>query len=280
MAFSPVALMAQDVQQEPVQEPISDVVTENSEAVDSVFVKLSNQYLDWHTFQESAKVVISGDESYSTSVQVKMVKGESILISIRPILGIEVAKVIITNEDFIVLDKINKRYIKEPVALFTNGIDLDISTIQDIILGRPFVLGKGTLNSQMQSDFAPVVAEGDYYFLSSAYGYNGFDYVFGFANDMTLAMLAVAPFGENVAYMVEYNKSIDTEMGQMAARASLTTLIGERALNLQITHRNPVIDRNVEIDTTVPMSYSKMSRTALARILGVEAAPEQPSFEY
>ena len=79
-----------------------------------------------------------------------MERGKSIYISVRPMGIMEVGRLIIKGDTLLVIDKIHKRYILENAKLLTSGIHVDVNTLQDIFLGRAFVLGKGTLNAAMK----------------------------------------------------------------------------------------------------------------------------------
>ena len=100
---------------------------------------------DWQTMQAGGNIKLTAGSSFSSSIQVRMVRDQSIYISLRPMLGIEVGKLIITADSLFAVDKVHKRYIAEKVSILTSGIPVTVSDVQDIFLGRPFILGKGPL---------------------------------------------------------------------------------------------------------------------------------------
>ena len=67
-------------------------------------VNTLDSYKDWSTFRTSGKIVIGGKQQFSSSMQLSMVKGKSISVSIRPLLGIEMGKIFITSDSIIVLN--------------------------------------------------------------------------------------------------------------------------------------------------------------------------------
>ena len=109
------------------------------------------QYGDWKSLVTSGKVsiAIGGNKSMSSSMQMKMVKGRSISFSIRPFLGIEVGKMYIVDDEIVIIDRIHKVYVKEKASLLTSGVPVDVLTLQDILLGRPHILGEGTFCASM-----------------------------------------------------------------------------------------------------------------------------------
>jgi len=115
---------------------------------------------DWQTMQTSGNIRLSAGSTFSSSIQVRMVRDQAIYISLRPVLGIEVGKLIITADSLYAVDKVHKRYIAEKVSLLTGGIPVTVSDVQNIFLGRPFIIGKGTLSEDTKA-YMTVSNEGD-----------------------------------------------------------------------------------------------------------------------
>ena len=113
--------------------------------------KIANSFGAWTTLKAGGSVSIGTSKPLSSSMQIRMERGKSIYISVRPMGIMEVARLVIVGDTLLVIDKLHKRYILESAKLLTSGIPIDVSTLQDIFLGRAFILGNGTLNSGMAS---------------------------------------------------------------------------------------------------------------------------------
>ena len=98
---------------------------------------------DWSTLSAGGTIGIGGAKNFSSKMQMRMERGKSIYISLRPLLGIEVGRLVVVGDSVIVIDKLHKRYIAANASLLTNGVPVDVTTLQDIFLGRPCVLGQG-----------------------------------------------------------------------------------------------------------------------------------------
>ena len=96
--------------------------------------------------QTGGNIKLSAGSSFSSAIQVRMVRDQAIYISLRPMLGIEVGRLLITADSLYAVDKVHKRYIAEKVSMLTSGIPVTVSEVQDMFLGRPFIIGKGTLS--------------------------------------------------------------------------------------------------------------------------------------
>ena len=72
----------------------------------------------WHTclIQGATGSIRMGDESYSAAITLQTVRDSMLVISIMPILGMEMIRVEATPTDFIIIDKFNGRYIQASFA--------------------------------------------------------------------------------------------------------------------------------------------------------------------
>ena len=104
--------------------PTTPTTTVTSDPCDAVIATLGN----WQTMQTGGNITLNAGSSFSSSVQVRMVRDEAIYISLRPVLGIEVGKLLITGDSLYAVDKVHKRYIAEKVSLLTSGIPVTVAT--------------------------------------------------------------------------------------------------------------------------------------------------------
>ena len=72
---------------------------------------------------------------------IKIKYDDFIWISVRPFMGIEVSRILITNDSLKVIDKLKNEYIEENLSVIKSkiGIDLTYESIQSILLNRFFV---------------------------------------------------------------------------------------------------------------------------------------------
>lgn len=82
-------------------------------------------------------------------------KGEVVQLSVAPLLGIEVARVEISPDGMLVIDRMNKRYVQVSFAEVKalTHTDLDFHTLQALFLNELFLPGKKTLDTRNASAF-------------------------------------------------------------------------------------------------------------------------------
>lgn len=227
------------------------------------------QYGDWKSLVTSGKVsiAIGGGKSMSSSMQMKMVKGRSISFSIRPFLGIEVGKMYIVDDEIVIIDRIHKVYVKEKASLLTSGVPVDVLTLQDILLGRPHILGEGTFCASM-ADKVELQREGAMAYIKPKNQYEGFSYQYAFDEQKNVVSLDVAPMGGSSIYSVKYGDVETSLAGKVATRTSVDTEISGKSLSLDMTIKSMTWNTDFNDEVEIPNGYTQSSGSAIINALG------------
>lgn len=221
---------------------------------------------DWQTLQTGGNISLKGSTSFSSSIQVRMVKDQAIFISLRPMLGIEVGRLLITGDSLYVVDKVHKRYMAEKVSMLTAGIPVTVSDVQDIFLGRPFVIGKGTLGQELEDQVTTAV-EGSTLYIRANQSFKGYGYAFAYDKANRIATLSIVPDGSlSPAYVVDYSDVQSTQAGNIAHGINVNATVEKHKLNFKLTYKDIDWNGKVKIDRSIPSGYSRMSATSLINI--------------
>ena len=213
---------------------------------------------DWQTLQTGGNIKLSAGSSFSSAIQVRMVRDEAIYISLRPMLGIEVGKLIITADSLYAVDKVHKRYIAEKVSILTSGIPVTVSDVQDIFLGRPFIIGQGTLSETLKSQVtassnSPLV-------LKAKESFKGYGYSFSFDKSNHISSLDIMPTGSTTAaYQVKYSDVRGTHAGNIAHAVNVNATIEKKKMAFSLTYKDIDWNGKVKIDKGISNGYSRMS---------------------
>lgn len=232
----------------------STTVSAESDPLDAIIATLG----DWQTLQTGGNIKLSAGSNFSSSVQVRMVHDQAIYISLRPMLGIEVGKLIITADSLYAVDKVHKRYIAEKVSILTSGIPVTVSDVQDMFLGRPFIIGKGTLNEKKKS--LVTASDGHPLVLTANESFKGYGYSFAFDKNNRINSLDIVPTGSSTpAYQVKYSDVHSTEAGNIAHAINANATVEKKKVALSLTYKDIDWNGKVKIDMNIPTSYSRMS---------------------
>ena len=131
--------------------PETGSVTPGAVSTDDCRQVLANYGL-WQRLKTPVTLRLYSPKSVSISGNAVMERGKSIMISLR-FLGMEIGSLYVTNDSIQIIDKFNKRYVKEPLAQLLAGFPVNISNVQDLLLGRPFLLGSERPVADMPGKF-------------------------------------------------------------------------------------------------------------------------------
>ena len=156
------------------------------------------------------------------------------------------------------LVQIHKRYIAEKVSILTSGIPVTVTDVQDIFLGRPFIIGKGTLSEALKSQVtaskeSPIV-------LTAKESYKGYGYSFSFDKNNRISSLDIVPAGSSAAaYQVKYSDVRGTKAGNIAHAINVSASIEKKKMAFSLSYKDIDWNGKVKIDKDIPNGYSRMS---------------------
>ena len=108
---------------------------------DYLVQKLKESELDFDYFSAKFKLHLSEDKKKTSfKGQVRMQKDSVIWVSFSPLLGIEVARMLITNDSVKFINRMNKTFFKGDYTYLNEFFDtnLDFNVLQGLILGNDF----------------------------------------------------------------------------------------------------------------------------------------------
>lgn len=231
-------------------------------------VSVIEAYKPWSTLQSGGSVTIGGGgKDFTSSMQLRMLKDSLIVISLRPLLGIEMGKMLLARDSVLIIDKWHKQYLLEPVKLITSGIDVTIGNVQDIFLGRPFTVGGGSLSAD---DRWEAVVGNELVITPGEQDGNKFTYSFAYGADGKVVALTVEPRHESVgSYSVTYGDVDDTPRGPAPHSISANATIRNAPLKLELDLNNIQWDKNVKQEEFVaPKGYKRMNIRSLMSLFG------------
>ena len=243
----------------------TNTTTDNT---DDPFDAVLSTISDWKCLQTGGSIALQGGNNFSSSIQMRMVRDEAIYISLRPLLGIEVGKILITGDSLYAVDKVHKRYIAEKVSILTSGIPVTVSDVQDIFLGRPFIIGKGTLNAGNKS-MINVNRQGNNVVLTPDVHYKGYGYSFTFDKSFRITSFDILKDGNATpTYQVKYSDVKSTAAGNIAHDINVDAAVQNKKMAFSLDYKDIDWKNSVSIDRSIPSGYSRMSASSLFSLFG------------
>lgn len=233
-----------------------------------IFDNVTDTYGNWNTFTSSGKFTVSFGKSFSSSMQIKMAKGKSISVSIRPVLGIEMGKIYITADSIYVIDKINKQYFSEKIKSVVNDFPFDINVLQNILLNRAFIIGEGYLSPSMKSKVNINDIGSDIWSISPKQQQNGFTYSF-LMNKTNLSALEILHSNSSKPYSILYENFQSSDIGTLAASIFVEASSGTKnySLRFNIDTNRINLENPVNESISIGANYKRIPLNALSKIL-------------
>ena len=247
---------------------VIDVV--NNGQGDDSSPEMSRYYqADWTSYKCGGHAQINiGGNSLSSSMHMRMLRGRAIYVSMRPVIGIEVAKMVISGDSILLVDKVHKRYILEKASLLTNGLPVTVEALQDMFLGRAFELGEGSFNQSMKDDFDVERSSDGNVKLMPKHQFNGFEYHFLYNPQGNILSLDVTPTSSGAStYSVTYSNVKPTVAGKVATQVNVSTKINGRVFVLALEYKDLKWNEDFSIDTKVPKNYKRLEAKDIVQIL-------------
>ena len=125
--------------------PEKSIVAKESE----LFSKIVEQQPQFSTLTTRCSIVI---DKLSSKAQIKMINGEYIQISVQPLLGIEMFRIIMTKDSLIVVDKINSVVARESISKISDKLPIGagISELQKNDIGNSVCSRRASNNRKNQ----------------------------------------------------------------------------------------------------------------------------------
>lgn len=221
---------------------------------------------EWTDFTASGNITVSTTGSLSSAIQLKMVRGRSISISIRPLLGIEMGKLYVDNDSVTVLDKYHNIYMRESISQFLgNGIGLN--ALQNLLLSRPFDLTEGTVNATNAHTFTATAPDAsNHWEMRPADSNPLFAYFFNMTENNVSRFNVVLNNGQQYAMNFSGFKPVNNKVIATSINAHIA--LGGTTVGLDITYKKSISwDSGVNDYINIPNGAKRYSFAQLMQSL-------------
>ncbi|WP_300935277.1 DUF4292 domain-containing protein [uncultured Muribaculum sp.] len=108
------------------------------------YYALTSPTAEWNSVEVPISFSLEKPQRISLSGRARIEQGKAIELSMRMI-GIEVARLLIREDSLFAMYRLEKVYLAESVKSLTNRLPVSISNLQDMLIGRPFIIGASTM---------------------------------------------------------------------------------------------------------------------------------------
>ena len=229
------------------------------------YTELCKSYADWQDVTMPVRVSVTAPKSISLSARAAMKRDKWISISVR-MLGFEVASLFVDKDSVHVIDRYHKKYVSESIADTFGSTGISVADIQDLLLGRGFVVGDagGTFTPPLSTaiEFANS-AEG--LMILPAIQPKEFEYGFIMAQDANRIGAASVNIKDKHAGVVTYTDPIETrQAGSFAGECAIELVRGKKmAASLKWNFSSAKWNTGEERSWKCPSGYARIDEAAI-----------------
>ncbi len=233
------------------------------------FDALTSSYTEWTDLNIPVKLELTSPKRFSISGRAIMERGKSILISLR-FLGMEVGNLYIAGDSVYAVEKINKYYVAESLERALGGFPVTINDIQDMLLGRAFLLEGGTLSADDYKKTELATSSG-LWTITPKKSLSGINYVFDVSDENNaVTSLTASKNGKILPVKCRYSSHLsNTGAGTIAQVTSVTGTLGKHdiAASLRWSVGDARWNTGNVRQWRMPENYSRIPASNVLKIL-------------
>lgn len=237
---------------------------------EELFVDIIDKQFDFNTFSSKLNLNLSsGKKSLSSRSNIKILKDQAIQLSVQPLFGVEMLRLHLDKDSLLILDRMNKRYVKESINDIKDEypVGFDFTTLQSLLTNRIFVSGS---NSTSYSDFGKFKTNqisDKYYLMKSTDKKSGIEYSFAIDGNDHIASAQLREPRKNYELEWQYDEFIRNHQKVFPHKMNVMFATPKRKANVGLEFSNIVLDEQLDVDVTIPKSYSRAYISDIVKIL-------------
>lgn len=236
-------------------------------ALNSRYTMLTESWKPWSDVEVGVKVSLTSPTKLNAAGKAWMKRGEWISISVR-MLGFEVATLWVDRDSVVAVDKFHKKYVSQPTKKLLGDANVTIEDIQDMLMGRAFIAGRGTASVADRKLFDFEQADNGWYLLprSQPEMYNYGFLASNTSNALRGAIVEVKNFGTVSA---NYNDIFESRTcGWFAQEVKLETSRGKKiAVTLRWDLNGSKFNTGVVKSCRIPDNCERIEMSSLTSLL-------------
>lgn len=233
-----------------------------------LFEDIMYKGLKFNTFSSKLSMTIStGTKTVSSKGNLRIVNNEAILLSVQPLFGIEMFRLYVEPDHLIVLDRMNKRYVKETFDDLTekNSIGFNFYSLQSLFTNNLFVPEQSSISASDYRKFK-YSETSEQYVLSASDKKSNIDYSFSINGNDQITLTQLALPKKN--YSLHWNYSQFSLMRDLFFPHKMMVVAStqKNKLNASFSLSDINLETQMDLETTIPSSYTKMELSEVLKM--------------
>ena len=204
----------------------------------------------------------------SANAQLRIIKDKAIQLSVRmPILG-EVARIAITPEQILFINRLQRQYVSENIQSLKKitEFDFDFYSLQALLTNQLFIAGKQSVFQDNYSNF--ILSEDEFFVKLNNKDSQGINYIF--TSDFTNRIIKTEMYknkDEANLNWVYNDFGLTSNNRLFPMKMTMEVTVPKNVMTLDMTFNNVDIDAAFEIDTSIPNNYQPVALEQIIKLL-------------
>lgn len=231
-----------------------------------------NRSLPYKTFSSSLRFGIKpgvNREGITVDAQLRIVKDEMIQLSLRiPILGTEAARINISPDKILIVDRMNKMYFTESMENLKKHLpfDFDYYSLQSLFTNQLFIAGKQEITPDDYASFG--YWEDEFSAVLSLQDSRGI--VYGFTGDYSHRILKTEVYKNDKAVNMNWDYA---DFGQTSGnrlfpmKMSMALTVPDNLISMNLNFSSVDIDTAFELKMNIPSKYKPIDINQIIKLI-------------
>lgn len=230
---------------------------------------LDNQF-NFKTFSSKLNLNLSsGTKSLSSKASLRIVKDKAIQLSIQPLFGVEMLRVYADRDSLVLLDRMNKRYVKESIEDVKRvyPVGFDFKTLQSLLTNQVFVSGQTDVIYSDYKKFSTGLVSDMHYLLRSVDKESGIEYSFTIDGNDRIALTCLTEPKDNYSMNWKYDDFVMEARKAFPRKMDVALASTKRRVNVGLEFSGITLDEDFDLQVSIPGSYTRAAISDIVKIL-------------
>lgn len=254
----------------PKKQLISTVSPIEDKANGVLFADILANEFQYNTLSSKLNMeIIRGTRSLSSRANLKIVRNRALQISVQPLFGVEMFRLHVDVDSLVLLDRMNKRYVKESFASLkeTYPVGFDFYTLQSLFTNALFVVGKSNKLPSNYSEFHYSQTHDLNYYLKAVDEQSEAEYAFTINGHDRVTFTHLMQSKENYSLQWAYTNFASVQNQFFPHKMDIVAKTSSRKAELGLTFSDIVTNQPMELTMNIPAGYTKVSVTEVMKLL-------------
>jgi len=253
----------------PKQQIVYSVSPVEDKAHNELFSDIITHEFQFTTFAAKLNMNLSnGSKSLSSKANIRIIKDNALQISVQPLFGVEMFRFYMNPDTVMVVDRMNKRYVVEPVTSLKEmyPVGFDFYTMQSVFTNALFVSGKERPELPDYRKFQYARTSDQCYYITSKDAESGIDYSFTVNGDDRITFTHLMQPQKKQSLQWGYHNFIVLNNLIFPSKMNITLSSPSRKIDAELLFSDIATNEPIQLTMNVPGGYTRTSIDEILKI--------------